>query len=262
MNNKNNSGRVVADSKRGHPYRAISQRGKDVRRNRWRFTVQYKAAIKLSPEKLAQVFESVQKEFERLGYAQLVAASTPSRIYPRLKKSPRPKLVPKGEVLVREKEEQLPQGGGAILQLVQAQLEASGFPTQPAERERILEDVLAASFRKRQELLSDTLTAPQVADLLNTSRQTPLNRAEKGSLLAIYDNGKWLFPRWQFDTQGADGVLPGLARVLQALDVSPFAKLSWFLRGSPYLEERTPLDVLKSGDIERLVTLAQAVGGE
>lgn len=262
MNHKNTIGSAVADLKRGRPYRVISQRGKDVRSSRRQFSLLCKAAIKLRPEELVQVSESVKREFERLGYAQAVAAPASSKLYTRLKISPRVKHVPEGDVPDREKLEPVPQGSGAILQLVQAQLEASGFPTEPTERERILEDVLAESFRQRQELLEDTLTAPQVADLLKTSRQTPLNRAEKGSLLAIYENGKWLFPRWQFDTQGADGVLPGLARVLQALDVSPFAKLSWFLRPSPYLEARTPLEVLKSGDIERLVSLAQAVRGE
>ncbi|MCW3097224.1 MAG: hypothetical protein JWL77_2842 [Chthonomonadaceae bacterium] len=183
------------------------------------------AAGVLSPDELSQVAESVQKELERLAH-------------------------------LREAES----AKGELLQAIRSELEPLGFPKQPAEQHRMLQEVLEESFRQRRDLLVEAFSAPQVASLLQTSRQTPLNRAQKGTLLAVYENGKWLFPRWQFDVHGPDGVLSGLPQVLEALQVSPIEKLSWFVRRSPYLENRTPLEALKSGETERVVSLARGVG--
>jgi hypothetical protein len=181
----------------------------------------------LSPAELKQVADSVQKELQRLGH---LGGSRPAR--------------------------------GQLMQAIEDQLVPIGFPQRPEDQDQLVHDVLEDSFRQRQALIADALSAPQVARLLQTSRQTPLNRAEKGTLLALYQNGKWLFPRWQFDTKGTDGVITGLPQVLQVLQVSPVEKLSWFVRRSPYLEDRTPLEVLRSGDLARVVSLARGVGGQ
>jgi hypothetical protein len=131
-----------------------------------------------------------------------------------------------------------------------------------SEKERLeLEAAsIARYFQKRQELLQGSLSAPQVARLLGTTRQTPHDRAQAGTLLAVRERGGLRFPRWQFDPEGPDGVLAGLPEVLKALDVSPLAKVSWFVRPNPYLEGRTPLEALKGGEGERLVAMARGVG--
>jgi len=76
----------------------------------------------------------------------------------------------------------------------------------------------------------------------------------------VRERGGLRFPRWQFDPDGADGVLAGFPDVLRALDVSPLAKVSWFIRPNPYLGGRTPLAALKAGEREKLVSLARGVG--
>lgn len=119
--------------------------------------------------------------------------------------------------------------------------------------------VLLRSFRRRRDLLKDSLGASEVAELLGTSRQTPHDRATSGSLLAILDRGVLRFPAWQFDPAGPDGVIDGLPRVLRALTTSPFGKLSWLLRPSLMLGGRRPLDALRAGTIDRVVVAARAV---
>src|SRR5438067_274553 len=58
-------------------------------------------------------------------------------------------------------------------------------------------------FEARRALLEqDTITAPQVAELLGVSRQTPLNRVREKTLVAVLDRGVWRFPLWQFDADG------------------------------------------------------------
>lgn len=128
------------------------------------------------------------------------------------------------------------------------------------ERSALEMATLARSFRRRKELLEGTLTAPQVANLLDTTRQTPHDRVRSGTLLAVFDRGVWRFPAWQFDPEGPDGVVEGLPDVLQALHASPLAKASWLVRPNQYLEGRTPLETLKEGLKEPVKNVAETVG--
>lgn len=119
--------------------------------------------------------------------------------------------------------------------------------------------VLLRSFRRRKELLKASLSATEVAEVLGTSRQTPHDRAESGSMLAVLDRGALRFPAWQFDPSGPNGVIEGLPQVLRALRTSRFAKLSWLVRPNPIFKGKTPVEVLKRGDKERVLQAARAV---
>jgi hypothetical protein len=130
-------------------------------------------------------------------------------------------------------------------------------PQEAAVQESI---ALSRYFQRRQELLEGSLTTSQVAQLLGKSRQTPYDRARSGALLAIRDRGALRFPPWQFDAEGPDGVVEGLPQALRALNVSPLSKASWLTRSNPILDGDTPLDVLRRGDVSRVMELARAVG--
>jgi hypothetical protein len=137
---------------------------------------------------------------------------------------------------------------------------SGGRITTAKERLALESANLARYFQHRQELLRDSLSAVEVARLLGTSRQTPHDRVKAATLLAVRERGGLRFPRWQFDPAGPNGVLPGFVPVLRALDVSPLAQVSWFVRPNPTLEGRTPLEALRAGEGERLVPLARGVG--
>ena len=149
---------------------------------------------------------------------------------------------------------EIPEGHGDFLAVL-----AGGHVLSDKERLEIEAASIARYFRKRQELLQDSLSAPQVAKLLGTTRQTPHDRVNAGTLLAVRERGGMRFPRWQFDPDGPDGILAGFPSVLNALTASPLAKVSWFTRANPYLEGRTPLEALKAGEIERLIAIARGV---
>ncbi|WP_013323996.1 hypothetical protein [Gloeothece verrucosa] len=126
---------------------------------------------------------------------------------------------------------------------------------------------LVQYFQRRRELLENALTAPEVAELLGTSRQTPHEhevslrvRLKNQTLLAIKDNGAYRFPVWQFDPEGPDGVIESLPDVLKSLQVSDFAKLNWLVRPNPYLGGLTPVEALKQGEKERVIEEAQGLG--
>ncbi len=115
-------------------------------------------------------------------------------------------------------------------------------------------------LKHKRQLLEGALTTSQVALLLNTSRQTPHDRLKSGSSIALFDNGAWRFPAWQFDPQGPDGAIAGLPEVLQALNVPTFSKLSWLSRPNSFLEKLTPIAALKQGQKERVINAALSVG--
>lgn len=128
------------------------------------------------------------------------------------------------------------------------------------ERGRLEFAALTRNFKWRHELLKSSLTAPQVAQMLNTTRQTPHDRLKKNSLIAAQDNGVWKFPTWQFDPQGPDGVIAGLPDVLNALNVPAISKISWLTRHNKALNGLTPIEALKNGCKHEVIAEAKSVG--
>jgi hypothetical protein len=163
------------------------------------------------------------------------------------------------EELVREEPATSPQA--ALLRSL-----AGGRTFSTHEQIELETASLVQYFMRRRELLRESLTTREVGKLLGVSRQTPHDRVEKGSLLAVLDHGTFRFPIWQFDAEGPDGVIEGLPKVLRALKVSQLAKISWLTTPNSVLGtdgERsgvTPLEALKSGQVQRVIELARGVG--
>ncbi|ARV63015.1 hypothetical protein BZZ01_13910 [Nostocales cyanobacterium HT-58-2] len=128
------------------------------------------------------------------------------------------------------------------------------------ERGRLEFAALTRNFKWRQDLLQSSLTATQVAQMLNTTRQTPHDRLKKNTLIAVQDNGVWKFPTWQFDPQGPDSVIAGLPDVLKALNVPAMSKISWLTRPNKALNGLTPVEALKAGHKEEVISEARSVG--
>ncbi|WP_243902363.1 hypothetical protein [Aetokthonos hydrillicola] len=134
-------------------------------------------------------------------------------------------------------------------------------PIDDQERRELENSAFKNFFEWRQELLRNSLTASEVAKLLNTkSRQTPHDRLKKNSLVAIQDNGVWKFPCWQFDPKGPDGVVAGLPDVLKALDVPNFSKISWLTQPNRAFNGLSPLQALKNNQKDEVLNEAKSVG--
>ena len=116
-------------------------------------------------------------------------------------------------------------------------------------------------YQRRRELLADSITSTKVAELLGCeNRSTVRDRRLAKRILGIKDKGVYKYPIWQFDPEGDDGILDGLPEVLDALDVSDFIKLNWLMKPHLAFEGKTPLEMLKQGEIEAVITEARAVG--
>jgi len=116
-------------------------------------------------------------------------------------------------------------------------------------------------YQRRRELLAGSITSSKVAELLGCeNRSTVRDRRLTNRILGLKDNGVYKYPLWQFDPEGDDGVVDGLPEILAALDVSDFAKLNWFMKPHLAFEGKTPVEMLKRGEIEAVVIEARAVG--
>ena len=119
-------------------------------------------------------------------------------------------------------------------------------------------------YQRRRELLARSIATPEVAKLIGCQAITTVHdRRKAGTLLGLKDNGVYKFPLWQFDPEGDNGILDGLPELLSALEISDFRKLNWLNKSLKAFEDRTPVEVLKSGneeDIEDLIVEARGVG--
>lgn len=112
------------------------------------------------------------------------------------------------------------------------------------------------------------LTPGQVADRLGASTVTVNNWRRRSKLLALrFDDHQYLYPAFQFSAspeQGEQGVLRHFAEIVTLLPTdSSWTKAGFFLTQAPFLDGRTPLDMLRSGtseDVERVRLLASRMG--
>jgi len=104
-------------------------------------------------------------------------------------------------------------------------------------------------------------TVDEVRALLNNvSRQALDKRVKEGALLAVPGpGGTRRFPTAQFDGYG--GLVKGLKDVQKALGFSsPWAVLNFLVNENDYLNRRRPIDALRQGEIEPVITAATSIG--
>jgi hypothetical protein len=100
----------------------------------------------------------------------------------------------------------------------------------------------------------------EVQKLLNgVSRQALEKRVKEGSLLAVPGpSNRRRYSAFQF-TQ--DGVVPGLKHVQAALPTrNPWTVLNFLVRSDSRLGGRKPIEVLREGDVDLVVSAARGMG--
>ena len=108
-----------------------------------------------------------------------------------------------------------------------------------------------AELRKMAEPCLET---GAVCALLGVSRETIRKKLERKQLLALPKGSEdRVFPAFQFKS---GKVLPGIAKVLSALDTDPFVALSFLLSRNSFFESKTALEALVAGRIDEVVAEA------
>ena len=114
----------------------------------------------------------------------------------------------------------------------------------------------------RNQLLNEnggTLTAEGAAGVLGISRQAVEKRRSAGNLLGLTTGRHgYRYPAWQFTRSG---VLPGLEDILRALaPYDPWMQAAFFLGSNPRLKGKSPLEMLKAGQLSVVLKAAEAYG--
>lgn len=112
---------------------------------------------------------------------------------------------------------------------------------------------------KRAAILADAVNSDAAGDFISRTRPVVNKLAKAGELLAIQDGRYLRFPRWQFDEQSEDGLVPGLRRVLLAMDAAPFRRAAWLVSPNPHFDGRAPIELLREGQHDRVYEEAKAV---
>lgn len=117
---------------------------------------------------------------------------------------------------------------------------------------------LAAAKRGLLEHAGGGLTAAEVAALLGVADTDVEERRRGGVLLAVPVEGGHVFPGLQFAN---GGVVPGFDRVLGAFRLrSPWSVLSVLVGSAPALGGRSPIEALRSGDVDAVIRFAHGAG--
>jgi len=103
------------------------------------------------------------------------------------------------------------------------------------------------------------LSAQRVGEILTISRQAVEKRRKAGRLMGVSLGRRGFgYPAWQFSERGA---LPHLEEVLGALKQhDAWTKLVFFASENAATDGRKPLDVLRSGDAEKVIAAARTYG--
>ncbi len=84
---------------------------------------------------------------------------------------------------------------------------------------------------------------------------------EAGKLIAIKNEKYYVCPSWQFVEPGIGTTIEGLEQVLTELkDFGPWMQLAFMLDPNLRLGEKTPLEVLRSDNIENVLVAARIFG--
>jgi hypothetical protein len=136
---------------------------------------------------------------------------------------------------------------------------SSGELLDDLKRAEPLAPAFIRGIEAKRRLIDDNggaLTAEQVAQNLGITRQAVEKRRRAGRLVAV-STGRhgYRYPVWQFTDSGT---LPGLEDVLGVLAPhDEWMQTAFFVGHHPWLEDRTPLEMLQAGEIEQVLNAAE-----
>lgn len=133
-------------------------------------------------------------------------------------------------------------------------------PLPPEEALATLYETAEESRSLREQLLGESISVGEAAELTGRSRQALERQRRNGGLLALRRRNQWRYPRWQFDPDAPRGVVPGLAEVLRYLGLSPAGTAFWLRQPRDELGGKAPIALLHRRQMEPVLDLARAHG--
>jgi len=117
-------------------------------------------------------------------------------------------------------------------------------------------------YEAKRRLLEEhggTLSAEKAGEVLGITRQAVEKRRQAGKLLALtIGRHGYRYPAWQFSESGT---LPGLEQVLGILaSHDQWMQTAFFVGKNARLNNRSPIEMLESGEVDRVLNAASVYG--
>lgn len=146
---------------------------------------------------------------------------------------------------------------GVLLRALEAPEVVAALVADDPLAEARLQGLEARTFLLHAE--GGAVSADEAAALLGLTRQAVDRRRRANKLLALTMGRRgYVYPAWQFCEQGT---LPGLEETLAVLDAfGPWSRLSWFISPNARLDRRSPLSLLREGQVAPVIKAAQLYG--
>ena len=102
----------------------------------------------------------------------------------------------------------------------------------------------------------------KIFETLGISPQVIDQRRQQGKLMGFSnEKGKYIYPLWQFTDKGE--TINGLEEVLEKLqDFDPWMQIAFFLNPNVRLNDKTPIEMLRVGEIEPVINSAIAFAND
>lgn len=133
-------------------------------------------------------------------------------------------------------------------------------PISVSKRAEVMVRAEAERERRRRGLLRVSVGVTEAAELTGRSRQAIERLRRQGRALALRVGSRWRYPRFQLSADSPGGIVPGLGRVLPALGMSPVGAAWWLTRPLVDLGDRSPIELLHAGQIDRVAEAASVAG--
>lgn len=117
-----------------------------------------------------------------------------------------------------------------------------------------------ASRKRREDLLAHCVGAEEAARITGATRQNIERLRKQKKVIAIRVGARWRYPSWQFDPDYPSGVIPGIAETLGHLHLSPSGTAAWLLTPLATLRQQTPIELLRRGEVNPVIDLAEDHG--
>ena len=137
---------------------------------------------------------------------------------------------------------------------------AIGAEIQPDKPDPLTEALLRGSEMKRDMLKAEggALSAQRLADHLAITPQGLGRKRERNQVFWLDVGDGYVYPAFQI---GKGGLLRGIREVLDAFTVDdPWMRVNFMLTGDARLGGKRPIDLLRNGKIDEVVTAAAAYG--
>lgn len=112
----------------------------------------------------------------------------------------------------------------------------------------------------RASLLNECETREGAAAVIGVTAASISHWVDAGDLVALHEGRELRIPRWQIDLDQPRGIAAGIKSVAAAFPSGVVSLSAWVRTPNVNLNDATPLQTMRAGDVHRVVRVAGSIG--